>query len=290
MNNENITYRKSGFTGKLRALGRVALWLLLSYGIMLAVSFGVPSALCIFYIMTGAIREIDPVSALSGIINGSMTLIQLAYYILFLLVVVLIYSQRREPLASGLGFRRSSPRITAASALFGISANVVFTFAVSVIPWPEAILESFSEQYAGVSDGASMLFSLIVFSILTAVVEEILYRAIIISKLSEAFGETACVLISALIFAVAHGNIIAGCYTFVLGIFLALVYLRCRSIIPCIVIHMMFNAAGLISIELSSVMFSALTLIFTGAAIFSAYVIFSSCLSRGFLSENERGQ
>lgn len=56
------------------------------------------------------------------------------------------------------------------------------------------------------------------------------------------------IIIQALIFALAHGNVKQGVYTFVLGIITATVYIWTKSIWSNIVIYITFNLFGSIAI------------------------------------------
>ena len=80
-----------------------------------------------------------------------------------------------------------------------------------------------------------------------AVGEELLFRGLVFSGLRR-LGPVAAVVLSALLFGVAHASIYRFLPTFFLGLVLGLTRLRSRSIVPGMIIHALNNgiAVGLI--------------------------------------------
>lgn len=88
------------------------------------------------------------------------------------------------------------------------------------------------------------------------VVEEIVFRGAILrrcleyfsraqynNKVSEDNSHWIAIAVSALAFAVAHGNMAQGLHAFLLGLLLGWLYYRTRSVIPGIVLHWVNNIA-----------------------------------------------
>ncbi|MGC1184754.1 MAG: CPBP family intramembrane glutamic endopeptidase, partial [Candidatus Dormiibacterota bacterium] len=86
--------------------------------------------------------------------------------------------------------------------------------------------------------------------------EELVFRGFIYGGLRRKWGVTVSVLVSSLIFALAHtfsvgGSILLlGPSLFIAGCALALVYERSRSLIPGMVLHASFNLIAVIAIFL----------------------------------------
>jgi membrane protease YdiL (CAAX protease family) len=84
------------------------------------------------------------------------------------------------------------------------------------------------------------MVNLVVVVALPAICEEILMRGVVtggLSSYSVKFG----IFISALMFSLMHANPMQTVHQFLLGIVLAIVYLSCRSVIPCIIVHALNN-------------------------------------------------
>lgn len=78
--------------------------------------------------------------------------------------------------------------------------------------------------------------------IMAPIVEECVFRGAIERKLLERdWNPWWAIVISALIFAVFHGNLVQGMTAFILGMFLGWVYYRTRNIWLCIFVHAVNN-------------------------------------------------
>lgn len=83
-------------------------------------------------------------------------------------------------------------------------------------------------------------------ALLAPVVEELVYRGAGVSLL-ERWGRWLAVLVTAVAFAAAHGLLEAFPILFFFGVALAWLRLRTESIVPCIAVHALFNAAALVA-------------------------------------------
>lgn len=73
------------------------------------------------------------------------------------------------------------------------------------------------------------------------VVEEIYYRGFTFAGFIARFGFLSSALFSSLIFSLLHFQLNVGIYTFVLALFLCLMYYKTKSIIPGIILHSVNN-------------------------------------------------
>lgn len=96
-------------------------------------------------------------------------------------------------------------------------------------------------------DGTVILLGFVML-ILLPVGEEILFRGIAYIGFAGRFGRTKGILLSALLFAVLHGYIrsfvplvLGGVPIFLMGLTLAWLYIRMKSLIPCIITHSLVN-------------------------------------------------
>lgn len=85
--------------------------------------------------------------------------------------------------------------------------------------------------------------NLIVVAILAPIMEELLFRKLIIDR-TAGYGEGLSLLFSGLVFGLFHGNLNQFAYAFVLGIFFSFVYIKTRNIIYPIILHMCINFIG----------------------------------------------
>lgn len=84
--------------------------------------------------------------------------------------------------------------------------------------------------------------------VLAPLAEEGLLRALVFERLEGLTGMLPAALISAIVFGLIHGNVVALSYTVPLGFVLALIYARQRSWLDSTLAHASFNALSLIGI------------------------------------------
>jgi membrane protease YdiL (CAAX protease family) len=94
-----------------------------------------------------------------------------------------------------------------------------------------------AKPFTSVLDAVSQLVILCVFA---PIFEELLFRGVMLSHHLKYGAWHACI-ISALYFGLFHANLSQLPYTFVGGLFLAMVTLKTGSIIPSIIIHTLLN-------------------------------------------------
>ncbi len=172
-------------------------------------------------------------------------LIVLISGVVFLIVILLIYLIRKENVLKQLDLRKIRFIGIIPLILSGIFLNVFFTGLMSYIPIPEIYIESYVESYSIVEQG-SFLISIISTLVIAPIVEEIVFRALVYGKLKKGMPKVVAAIISALLFAFMHGNIIWGIYTFILGIILVWIYEKFKSLTANIIVHFSFNLVGVI--------------------------------------------
>lgn len=77
--------------------------------------------------------------------------------------------------------------------------------------------------------------------IIAPVIEEILMRGFVLDGLKNKYGVAVALLLSALLFAILHFNMVQTLSAFVCGIILGLLYLKTNSISCCIIAHCGYN-------------------------------------------------
>jgi uncharacterized protein len=90
---------------------------------------------------------------------------------------------------------------------------------------------------------ASSLAPLISACILAPVLEEMLFRGIMLRSFLQQYTRRRAIVFSAIIFGMAHLNIYQFAVATLLGLLLGWLYERSRSLWPCILLHAAYNAA-----------------------------------------------
>lgn len=106
----------------------------------------------------------------------------------------------------------------------------------------------FQEVSKTIFSGGLFLQILIV-GILVPVMEELLFRIIIYRRVRAFYGIITGGIVSAFLFALAHGNITQGIYAFIMGIVIIYLYEKMNTGLVCILFHIIANITSILISE-----------------------------------------
>ena len=175
-----------------------------------------------------------------AMLSMDMTTLTLISGLLTAAVVLAFYLIRRKKLSEALWLRP----VPAPALLTGASLAPALYFAVVIVlsVLPEAWTESYSEASADIATGT--VLGVISVAIVAPIAEELIFRGLVMNRLSRVMPGWLAVLLSAAVFGLCHGELVWFCYAFVLGAFFGFIDLRAGSILPSILGHVAFNAIG----------------------------------------------
>lgn len=113
-------------------------------------------------------------------------------------------------------------------------------------------LVSMSQEYQNASDafyGSSIGLELLGSALITPFLEELLHRGVVYGRLRRRMDAWQAVLISALIFAALHFNIVQFIYAFLLGIVFAVFVEKTGRLFPAVLAHVVANTIAVIRTE-----------------------------------------
>jgi len=173
------------------------------------------------------------------------------------LAVVTVWAVFRSdrPWREALGFRGLDARQVPPLLLILIGAVTVFSEIYVVIqrfvPVP-AEFEAMLRDLLELTNPADSLATLIIAIVVAPVLEEALFRGVILNGLARRYGPQSASFWTAVFFAAFHMyNPWQVLPTFFLGLVLAWLVLTTRSLLAAIIVHTMFNAASLTLVQLS---------------------------------------
>ena len=150
--------------------------------------------------------------------------------------------------ADGKAGRRPPDRSTGTKVrVFAAAAALFFLYYMAVslavelsgIPEKDA---AFREAWAADAFSTGGLFLWAV--VLAPVLEELLFRGILLRRAERAAGTLPAVLISALLFGLYHGNLSQGITAAAAGLALGYAYVRTDALLVSVVMHTAVNAAA----------------------------------------------
>ena len=113
-------------------------------------------------------------------------------------------------------------------------------------------LVQMSEEYQNASDAfysSTIWMELLGSALVTPFLEELLHRGVVYGRLRRRMGMWPAVLVSALIFAALHFNIVQFIYAFLLGIVFALFVEKTGKLYPAVIAHILANGIAVIRTE-----------------------------------------
>ena len=116
-----------------------------------------------------------------------------------------------------------------------LSCHIILEPLQTIIPISETLLKLFRN----IHDQPYAFFFMAVMA--APLLEEILFRGIILDGFLKNYKPWHAIIASALVFALIHGNLTQGIGAFALGILFGWIYWNTNSIIPCILLHLINN-------------------------------------------------
>ena len=114
---------------------------------------------------------------------------------------------------------------------------------ISNLPWPQEWIDAYATNSASV-DGSVM--SWITAVVMAPVLEEIVFRGLVYTRLKKGMPIIVAVILASFIFGLCHGTAIWIIYATALGLVLIWVFEKYQSLTASILFHFAFNAMGLV--------------------------------------------
>lgn len=172
--------------------------------------------------------------------NQNMNMILIISGCITIFLLWIFFLCRKKKLLTETGIKAFPVKYVPIIAILGIGMVAVITFVMGMLP--EEMLEAYAEESQVLT--GSTLTVVLSNMIIAPIVEEMIFRGLILSRLKRAVPIVWAVLISSLIFGLAHGQIVWMVYAFVLGLVLSIVAIQTESVAAAIVLHMVFNISG----------------------------------------------
>jgi len=208
-------------------------------GILLAVALMLAE-----YLIGAALFDMHVLSTMSAIDAGGMVMV-IANAIIFTGVMEykgLSYRELFHASASRAGpsLALIVPALLLTVPMLVLVVSFSLEFVVRLFPLSPEQTAMFKEM------GAGSVGAVVIACVLAPVLEEMLFRGIILRSFLLQYPRWLSILGSALIFGAAHMNLYQFTAAAMLGIFLGWLYQRSRSLLPCIMLHGAYNGTLLL--------------------------------------------
>lgn len=171
------------------------------------------------------------------------------YYALgILLTIWILHKKSKRGGASlceeaGLEFEKPDIRRMGLLAAMGLGFSVFFSAAITVLPFPPGLLESYRSSSDILNSKTDRLLAVLCVVILAPAAEEIVFRGYMLGRLLGWFTKGQAIGVSAVLFALFHVSPLWMGYACLMGLLLAWVSIREDNTLYSVGLHTGFNAS-----------------------------------------------
>lgn len=253
--------REKSAAGKFfSAIGHAALYVLLFFACQLIVSLiytgaVYPSIQETFFAETGysqidLLKDPDVYAEFANYLNatiqstGGYSIIGIASAVLAVIALLIIAKTKSRPFSEHTGFFPVRTWKVLLLLPLGVAANYLVLLIIGLIPWPEWAISELESTYSYIGEGSTpFIYMLNLFASVIAapIVEEMIFRGCVYTRLRRGMPTAAAMILSAFCFGLVHGIAIAVFYATLLGLMLAYSYNKFDSILAPMLLHIGFN-------------------------------------------------
>ncbi|MBI4101119.1 CPBP family intramembrane metalloprotease [Candidatus Microgenomates bacterium] len=222
---------------------------------------GVDIALSLLFGFSIGILQHFPVNLdrINRLIEGDSITVNFVFYTisrLLGLAIILAYVRRRGVSLRRFGFKsfnviRAAGLILAASALLLVMTGIALAVVNSLLPG----LNLEQEQdivFTAAQTPLEVVLSFISLVIIAPLAEETIFRGFMLPALAARFGIVIATLVTSTLFGAIHWQINVAIVTGIMGILLAWLYYKTRSLWPAILFHSLKNLVAFILIFIAT--------------------------------------
>ena len=197
-------------------------------------------------LVVSALNSGMPKDDLAALITSLTSPIMAVSYVVAIFVFVIFYKIRKTSLISMSGAEPTRASFLIDGMLLGFGMYGAFQGAILLLTKiiPESWFNLQNSQSSSLL-GGSMAFAIIYTVLIAPICEETIFRGLVLTIFDGKLPKWLGVLISALVFALIHlPSPIAFIYTLTLDVVLGFLRYRTKSLVPCVLAHIIFNATN----------------------------------------------
>lgn len=191
--------------------------------------------------------------------------------IITLLTLFIIFKIRKRKISEILSLNKITNSKIALITVLGIALEIFISISLYVLPISEQLLNEYFKNVNYLM-GGNVILVFIAVVIFAPIVEEIIFRGLLLKHLNNVMPTIVAVLISSIIFGLGHGQIIWILYAILMGTILSIVFIRCKSLTASILLHAVLNLTSYIIYFANVEMESIIAFIVSGIVMILALV------------------
>ena len=220
-----------------RAIGYVLLFLAIQFACTLTASIGAQ-------VYFQAVSPDQAAELYDAFASDYSTVMLLSSQVLTILILMAIAKLRGMTLWDLVqGGQNIGRRQVACLLLAGACGNILVSGAMDLLPLPQQLMESYNQASQGLN--TSLLWAdLLSVAVFAPLVEEMIFRGLVLSRLRKALPAWLAVVLQGLVFGFVHGQLVWIVYATLFGLLLGYVRLRTGSLKASILLHLGFNLSS----------------------------------------------
>lgn len=138
--------------------------------------------------------------------------------------------------------KRVSPKLAVPLIIIALTVSFTSDYLADLLQSSFSVfgLENGIELNTESTTPVNFLLNIIAVSVVPPLVEEFVFRGVLLGKLRR-FGDGFAVLMSSVIFGLIHENLVQIPFAFIVGLALAFTTVKCGSVVPAIIVHFIVN-------------------------------------------------
>lgn len=187
----------------------------------------------------------EAMEAFKAVESGYKGISMLIGALLTLLVFFIIEKVKKSNLAKETDMKMVTGKQMCLTVIGAVGGMFFLNFMLNILPIPEELLGDLTSGMGSLTSYPFWL-AIIVNAILIPILEEVVFRGYIFSRLGKAMPAVVAAVISSVIFGLCHGGLVWAIWAGVVGLIICVVRVKSGSIIPGIVFHIIMNTYGMV--------------------------------------------
>lgn len=177
--------------------------------------------------------------------NGYKGISMLIGALLTLLAFFIIEKVKKTNLAKETDMKMVTGKQMGLTVVGALGGMFFMNFMLTILPIPEELLGDLTSGMGSLTSYPFWL-AIIVNAILIPILEEVVFRGYIFSRLGKAMPAAVAAVISSVVFGLCHGGLVWAIWAGIVGLIICVVRIKSGSIIPGIVFHIIMNTYGMV--------------------------------------------
>ena len=187
----------------------------------------------------------EAMEAFKAVESGYKGISMLIGALLTLLVFFIIEKVKKSNLAKETDMKMVTGKQMCLTVIGAVGGMFFLNFMLNILPIPQELLGDITSGMGSLTSYPFWL-AIIVNAILIPILEEVVFRGYIFSRLGKAMPAVVAAVISSVVFGLCHGGLVWAIWAGVVGLIICVVRVKSGSIIPGIVFHIIMNTYGMV--------------------------------------------